>query len=440
MSDELAITRAKREELAPNHNRLQRLVSNRRFESFFGLLLLSNALFIGYQVQYQSTFAEVKDAGGMAALGYAYSIGFTLEWCLRVLAFGPIDFFRFSKDRSWNIFDTLTVSVMVFELVITSIFTGRQEALQNVGVLRMIRVLRLLRVLRIVRSLRFFGELRWMICSIMNCAKTLIWAMLLLAGMFYIFGVCLTQGIAGFCEDNLNCADEGHASHLAFFGSIPRSVYTLYMAMSGGISWGEPGLPLSDAGSFFVIVYISFVTFATFAIVNIVTSVFVEVTVASAQSDREAMTQDAETVKESLTNSMREIFAEVDGAMDGVITIAELDEALVDPRLKSCLVAMDLDVDHIKELFVLCDLDQSGIVDIDEFVDGAMRLGGAASSLDVASLKFSIVTRLNEVMRYVDEQKRGPQSLRQSEVLDFAPRLLRSVARRKSSHPQPPRK
>jgi len=445
LSDHDTITRAKREELVSTHNMLQRIVSSRHFETFFGLLLLSNAAFIGYQVQYQSTFAEAVDTGAMTTIGHVYTIGFTLEWCLRVLSFGPIDFLKLSKDKTWNICDTVIVSLLVFELIITSIVNGRSEMLQNVGVLRMIRILRLLRLLRIIRSLRFFRELRLMIFSIMNCAKTLLWAMLLLVVMFYIFGVCLTQGIAAFCEDNSNCVREEHALHLAFFGSIPRSVYTLYMAMSGGISWGEPGLPLSDAGHFFVTVYVSFVTLATFAIINIVTSVFVEVTMASAQSDREAMIQDADIKKESLTSSMREIFAEVDGSTDGIITVAELEAGLMDSRLKSYLLALDLNVENVKELFVLCDLDQSGSVDIDEFVDGAMRLGGSASSLDVASLKLSIVTRLNEVTRRLDAslgvpglpELRPHSDFRRSEVCDrvcdYAPRLLRSVARKKSS-------
>merc|ERR1719156_143848 len=61
-----------------------------------------------------------------------------------------------------------------------------------------------------------------------------------------------------------------------FYGSLPRTVFTLYCTISGGIDWNdtvEPLITISPAIALFFSVYIAF---AVFCVLNIVTGVFVE--------------------------------------------------------------------------------------------------------------------------------------------------------------------
>jgi len=388
------------------YNCLQRLASSQPFEHFCASILLLNAVFLGYQVQISSTDSR---SNGMIAIECIFAFWFTVELGIRAMAFGPVTFLLHATDKAWNIFDTTIVFTTVFELWLTIFLSNSSsvQLLENAVLLRTVRLVRILRLLRVFRMFRFFRELRMIVTSIVNCARSLFWTVVLLVFMFYVFGVCLTQGVIAFCEQHSDCTSASHELHVRYWGSIVNSVFTLYQAMSGGVSWGEPVAPLSDAGWFFVGVYIVFVTVAQYAIVNILTAIFVEVTMSAAQNDRDAMVEEALIKKEAFAATMRNIFenARSDDAIDeddvGLVALYELELVAKDPKLKSYLDALDLSLEDIRDLFILLDLDNLGRVDLNEFIDSCVRLGGPASALDVASLKFLVTQRLNDFMRQV---------------------------------------
>jgi len=394
---------------------LAQLVMSQRFEQGCALAILANSIFIGCQAEVLSHYPDNPFSSEFLIISYLFTVYFTLELILRAAVFGLRDFFIDSDQKGWNIFDCLVVCTALFEAVVGLFLANSPREAESISILRMLRIIRILRLMRIIRVFRFFRELRMMVTSIVGCVKSLMWAVVLLLVMLYMFGVFFTQGVTSYCIEHDKCASAEFEKHLSFYGSVPRSIYTLYKAMSGGVDWGDPAEPLSDVGGIYVLFYIFFITFATIAIMNIVTGVFVEVAMTAAQSDRDAMIQDKAFKKEMYVKSMQDIFHEIDDDGDGIVTLDELERNIKDPRLKVYLEALDLDVSDITTLHRLCDLDGEGNVDIDDFVSGCSRVKGEASAMDVAMMKYALnceLISLRELveLRFTELRVRGPKS------------------------------
>jgi len=409
------LTDEERDRVLKEMGLLAQLVMSQRFEQGCALAILANSIFIGCQAEILSHYPDNPFLSEFLIISYLFTVYFTLELILRAAVFGLRDFFIDSDQKGWNIFDCLVVSTALFEAVVGLFLANSPREAESISILRMLRIIRILRLMRIIRVFRFFRELRMMVTSIVGCVKSLMWAVVLLLVMLYMFGVFFTQGVTSYCIEHDKCASAEFEKHLSFYGSVPRSIYTLYKAMSGGVDWGDPAEPLSDVGGIYVLFYIFFITFATIAIMNIVTGVFVEVAMTAAQSDRDAMIQDKAFKKEMYVKCMQDIFHEIDDDGDGIVTLDELERNIKDPRLKVYLEALDLDVSDITTLHRLCDLDGEGNVDIDDFVSGCSRVKGEASAMDVAMMKYALnceLISLRELveLRFTEMRSRGPKS------------------------------
>merc|ERR1712150_309972 len=142
-------------------------------------------------------------------------------------------------ERGWNIFDTTIVTFNVVELILETASSTKSFYTNNVVVLRVFRVLRLVRVVRVIRVVRFFRDLRIMVHTIISSVKSLLWVVTILCGLLYIFGISLTWGAYETYTTCIGCEDPAFATLRKDFGTLERSVLSLYMAISSGRDWGE---------------------------------------------------------------------------------------------------------------------------------------------------------------------------------------------------------
>merc|ERR1719461_679549 len=82
-----------------------------------------------------------------------------------------------------------------------------------------------------------------MVCSIASSFRSLCWTILLLLLMMYCIGVYMTQLIADSAEENPSIL-HNEAALSQYFGSLLRSVLSLYQAMTGGVDWDDLLRPL----------------------------------------------------------------------------------------------------------------------------------------------------------------------------------------------------
>merc|ERR1719464_1911837 len=122
-----------------------------------------------------------------------------------------------------------------------------------------------------------------------------------------------------------------------------------------------------------------------FAVMNVLRGIFLHETFKVASSDDELMMMQQQRKVKKHVEKMQKLFAEADDSGDGYLSRSEFEEILSDPRVKSWLAAMELEVRDAELVFELVD-DGDHRISAEELVRGFARLKGTARSLDMVTV------------------------------------------------------
>jgi len=365
---------------------LRRIVRSRPYELCIMFVLSVNSLVIGWQTQYAALHHHPPASEDISE--NVFCAIFLLELLARLASEGFKMYI--ATDWSWNLFDSVVVATMVAERIASWVSGSNIEELSDISIWRVMRVVRVVRILNVIRVMRFFCELRMMVTSIMRSTKSLIWVVLILSVVFYIFGICLVQGVVAFCrsEDKWDSSDTVVLRD--YFGTLDRSFLALFQAMAGGVSWGELLDSLRPLPFAYTVIFLFFIAFAIFGVVNIVTAVFVENAIHNGISDRDTLVEDEMKEKKKYVEKIKVLFQDLDFDGGGTIGLEEFNQAVSDPQTVALINAIGLDITDVQSLFLLLDRDQSGVIDIEEFLVGCLRLKGEARALDFAKVELEM--------------------------------------------------
>merc|ERR1712083_882326 len=137
-----------------------------------------------------------------------------------------------------------------------------------------------------------------------------------------------------------------------------------------------------------------------FGVLNVVTSVFVDSAYQVSQKDPEIVIQRALSAEDRYINELKTFFAEVDTDGSGTISWDEFCNHLESDEAQVYLTSLEIDHTHARHLFDLLDTDGTNELDINELIQGCMRLKGNAKSVDVAM----ILHRHEALRKYVESQ------------------------------------
>lgn len=400
------------------------IVANRKFEIFFCALIMFNAIFFGIEAEVNARTGSEESHWGFKAISVAFTMMFSIEIGLRFLASGPRAFFQ-PPDHVWNVFDLTIVVLSLLEvmLFIVQRFRGvTLENSQNLLYVRMIRIVRTARIFRVIRIFNFFRSLRLLLFSVLNTLRSLLWTMVLLLIILYTFGVIFTQAAT-----QLLIADGKDDPDLEeldrYYGSVGRSVYTLFMSITNGVDWQNAVAPLQSLHWLFVGFFVVYIAFTYFAVLNVVTGVFCQTAIESAAKDQEEVMQVQRACKEDYVRQLTELFCDKDQDGSGELTIDEFEELLQDERLQKYCASLDITIDDAWALFKLLDTDGSGAIEVNEFVTGCLRLKGSARSVDIALLMYQVqwmIERFTKFISYTDGQFQGLRQANESQAASQA--------------------
>jgi len=367
--------------------RLATFIKGQIYENAGIMLVVINAIFIGFQVENMANTNTPLTF--RIPVEITFAILFMGELLGKFYAWGCGLFSRANPDLYWNIFDLMVVSFMWLELAMELNIIPTSEV-SNVSILRILRILRLVRVVKIMRTLKFFRELRLMILAISKGSFCLVWVMGVLNTAFYIFGVSLTQGANDLCPGSKyeEAGQEALKSLCENFGTLPRSCFSLYAAMSGGISWTELWYALVPLGPIYMSIFLFYTFFSIFAVANIITGIFVDSAMATSKNDHDTIVEEEMQKREEYVNSIYKVFMDLDNDGSSTITVSELEQVVKSDKMAALFAAIGLEINDVKSLFALLDRDRTGAIDIEEFLVGCLRLKGEARSLDLAKLSF----------------------------------------------------
>jgi len=216
--------------------------------------------------------------------------------------------------------------------------------------------------------------------------RPLFWALILLFLVMYVFAVGLLQIVVENYEESEPVTQEGLTD---YFGSLPQSIFTLFLCISGGIDWSDAATPLIEVSSLLGFALTIYVAFCTMCVLNIVTGIFVENASQMSAKDDDLMLMDEIEKRKQWIQQVRDLFESADEDGQGELSWEEFSEQLKDLRVQRCLDKLGIDVNATshESIFQQFDFDGSGSIAISEFTTSLMRLHGTARSLDIAELR-----------------------------------------------------
>ena len=79
---------------------------------------------------------------------------------------------------------------------------------------------------------------------------------------------------------------------------------------------------------------------------------------------------------------------EIDHDNSNLVSIDEFKAAVATPKMSSFLESMGISTHDVWTLFTIIDADASGLIDLDEFVQGCMELHGPAKSFHLSKMSY----------------------------------------------------
>lgn len=363
------------------------IVQHNAFDGTASLMIFVNSIFIAIETQWMAT--NLESPLFVQVMNYFCSLFFFVELIMRMMAY-RIEFFTRPGSRGWNIFDLLLVLVSFVDLA--SLFFTRDP---TVDVLQAVKILKMLRIARIFRVFRFSRELSLMALMIVDSMRSLMWAMMMLMLMIFVFAVWFTTNATFYLreyadsssptwyEDLANSTTQNVHDIKNNFGTLGATTYSLLRSMLGGINWGILCDMLLKMDTISPMLFIFYILFTMLAVLNIVTGVFVDNAGAAAKTQRDYIIEKEREVKETYIRELQNLFWQMDDDGSGTLTAEEMQQLVKDPSMAAYFTALGFEPHDCVRLFTLLDTDSSGTVDIEEFLDGCLRLKGFARSIDV---------------------------------------------------------
>uniref|UniRef100_A0A4W5KP20 Calcium voltage-gated channel subunit alpha1 E n=1 Tax=Hucho hucho TaxID=62062 RepID=A0A4W5KP20_9TELE len=154
-------------------------------------------------------------------LNTAFTVLFSLECILKIMAFGFVNYFR----DTWNIFDFITVLGSITEIIVD---------LQSINTFNM-SFLKLFRAARLIKLLRQGYTIRILLWTFVQSFKALPYVCLLIAMLFFIYAIIGMQVFG-----NIKLNDENHINQHNNFKTFSGALMLLFRwASATGESWQE---------------------------------------------------------------------------------------------------------------------------------------------------------------------------------------------------------
>lgn len=375
-------------------DRLASFVNSCHFQFLVCTVILLNSIFIGVastsSMQCATAKFDVTEGGTsvlcsqekwLSVVDYLFTAIFSLELLCRITAHEWL--FLIGRDWMWNVLDLFLVGLA---------FCGFGLEAFNMD-LKMVRLLRLMRMLRTFRLIRllgcssFFRNLRLMLLAVIESSVPLLWAFLILSFLIFMFAVIFQEAVASYIVRARS--DDQFVSHMQlFFSSMPMTMLTLFMAISGGVSWWEVCQLLLEVHTGYCCLFVLYISVMFLAVLNVITGTFVNEAVEVAHKDRDLRSQSEAARQKTSLRQLQQLFAEIDKNDTGCIRLVEFEESLLREDVRAMLSNLDLDVSDAAMFFKLLDVEGTQRLDIEEFVMGCMRIKGMAKVVDVETLMY----------------------------------------------------
>eukprot|EP00927_Polykrikos_kofoidii_P086263 TRINITY_DN9612_c0_g2_i1.p1 TRINITY_DN9612_c0_g2~~TRINITY_DN9612_c0_g2_i1.p1 ORF type:complete len:734 (-),score=123.30 TRINITY_DN9612_c0_g2_i1:8-1993(-) len=295
--------------------------------------------------------------------------------------------FGFSCFKEGQVrFDAFLVCVGIAgNWIIIPIARGDAEGLKDIGLLMVLRSARLLRLARTVRLLISFRELWMLVRGLLNSAYTMVHTMLLLFVVIYVFtciGMELITNSDLMQKSDPELVEFQEAVH-RYFPGLGQTMLTLVQFVTlDNVSLIY--LPLIKVDWTLALYFFAIVLVVSIVLMNLITAVIVNSALEQAMEDKDLKQSQKELHRRTLMKELRDLFNTIDVDNSGLISREEFESLNVD------------DMEHVMELVVAgspsevfdaLDIDGSGDVGIDEFVEGIWQNARSTAPIEIKRMQ-----------------------------------------------------
>jgi len=274
------------------------------------------------------------------------------------------------------------------------------DELPSPSLLRLARLVKISRLLRVFQ-LQVFADVLTMIQGIIGGMGTLIWSMVLYVILIYIVAL-VSRALFG--NDPVDYVYEN-------FNTVPRSMFTTFRCSFGDCTT-QNGTPIVEfvhqgygtLASTFCCLFLFTVTIGIF---NVISAIFVESTLAAAESMHHAQKnerlQNKKLWNTRITTLLRAMVqvseqplwgAKLSESVEQVHQL-EIESKLLDdlvqiPAVKQALNDLDINPDDHRYLSELLDPDNGGTITALDFMNGIRRLRGDPRRSDIVHINMMV--------------------------------------------------
>lgn len=374
------------------------IVNHPKMDYVVAFFIFANSMIIAAQTEVAAQNIHDEQPPVFRIFDVIFTIFFSFELCARI--FVERNRFILGRNKGWNFFDSLVVSSAVIEEFLS--------ASTNTTAVRILRIMRLVRVMRVIRTLRIFNDLRALVHGVINSILSLVWALVLLVVICFINSIFITQVVTTYRRQQHDrpIPDLDYEELDNNFGSLAKTLYSLYKAITGGDDWSRFGDPLFDISTIMGLFFCFYISFAVFAVLNVVTGVFVDNAIKASRSDADVIIMEQNDHRKKHINEMRRVFKKADSDNSGCLNFEEFRKHLEDPCVQAYFRQLDIEVEGqgAVALFGMLDFDDTGQIDVDEFIFGCGQLKGYAKSVDLARMGHGQRKMSNRLLSLITEQ------------------------------------
>lgn len=298
-----------------------------------------------------------------------FLVVYIFEIAMRYLAFG----IRALKTH-WVKFDLFLVVCGTVDFLLQSV-TLSASVRAGLEKMMLLRILRLARIVRVLRLLSQFKTLWLLVNGLMHSLMTLVWVMVLISILLYVFAILGLEVLT--VDESVGYTHDWEWQmqadyNLAIEKNFANMGYTMLTLLQG--------LTLDSVGSVYrpivlwrpvtLAYFIAFILLVSIALMNLVTAIMVESSLAQASEDKEQKKKDMEAKTQLMIKRLEIMFVELDVDKSGTLQLEEITRAT--PEMQSALwdVVQSHDSTDLVNIFKLLDYDDSGHLEIEEFCDG----------------------------------------------------------------------
>merc|ERR1712150_219803 len=276
------------------------------------------------------------------------------------------------RMRWWNFFDFI---VVVCDIVVKPV--GHKWP--QIG--RIVRLGRLVRVISMVRLAKNVKSLQMLFRASRNLLPMFSWGLLLHVVSLYIGAIVCCEMVTTAAKRGVAIPEELYLQH----GSIWRSMYTLFLGVSGGLVWKDMLNSLDEfCGKGATFILTPWLIITRYGLVlglagSIITLLATDMSKIQRQSASELY-----WVKGSALDIFKAVLTK-HSTYPGTISKQELQVALNDESIAQVRKDLELSKDGIIALFNLLDIDKDAIVSHDELLVG---MSHSRDPVDVLTLMY----------------------------------------------------